>query len=75
MEATVAAESIDEEQLVSHGSKRLLQELRKPEDFGGEPYYTHLNSSSDATYAALAVPQQVRIAYTKYTVRYIAHSC
>jgi hypothetical protein len=64
MEASVAAESIDEEQLVSHGSKRLLHVLRKPESFSGGPYYTHLNSSSssssDATYAALAVPQQVR---------------
>jgi hypothetical protein len=46
MEANVAAESIDEEQVVSHGSQRLLQVLRKPEGFSGEPYYTHLNSSS-----------------------------
>jgi hypothetical protein len=61
MEANVAAESIDEEQLVSQGSQRLLQVLLKPEGFSGELYYTHLNSSSssDATYAALAVPQQV----------------
>jgi hypothetical protein len=67
MEANVAAESIDEEQLMSQGSKRLLQVLRKPEGFSGEPYYTHLNSGSDATYAALAVPQQVRTAYSMPT--------
>jgi hypothetical protein len=62
MEASVAAESIDEEQLISQGSKRLLQVLLKPESFSREPYYTHLNSSSssDAIYAALTVPQQVR---------------
>jgi hypothetical protein len=60
MEANIAAETIDEEQLRSQGSQRLLQVLRKPEGFNEEPYYTHLNSSSssDATYAALSVPQQ-----------------
>jgi hypothetical protein len=69
MEANVAAESIDEEQLVSQGSKRLLQVLLKPEGFSGGPYYTHLNSSSssDAIYAALTVPQQVR--------KYALHMC
>jgi hypothetical protein len=70
MEANVAAESIDEEQLVSQGSQRLLQVLLKPEGFSGGPYYTHLNSSnsSDATYAALTVPQQVSCCCDCFTI-------